>query len=413
MSKISVHTENDIYQLREQFPILKEKVYGKPLVYLDNGATTQKPLSVIDAMQVYYNTYNSNVHRGVHFLSGKATDAFEAVRKKVQTLINAKYEHEIIYTSGTTGAINLVAYSFARHRLKEGDFILVSSLEHHSNIVPWQIVAEEKKAGIKVIPLDANGELDLSNIEELLQGVKLVAVNYVSNALGVINPIEEIITKAHSKDIPVLIDAAQAVHHHPIDVQAMDADFLAFSGHKMYGPTGIGVLYGKEKWLEEMPPFFGGGEMIKTVTFEKTIYNTLPFKFEAGTPAIAEVIGLGAAIDFMQSIGMEAIQQREQELMQYALSEISAIEDINIIGNPKRRSGVISFLLHGQHPYDVGELLDKQGVAVRTGHHCAEPLMNLLCIPGTVRASFAIYTTKDDIDQLVKAMKKVHEMLFG
>lgn len=413
MSKISVHTENDIYQLREQFPILKEKVYGKPLVYLDNGATTQKPLSVIDAMQVYYNTYNSNVHRGVHFLSGKATDAFEAVRKKVQTLINAKYEHEIIYTSGTTGAINLVAYSFARHRLKEGDFILVSSLEHHSNIVPWQIVAEEKKAGIKVIPLDANGELDLSNIEELLQGVKLVAVNYVSNALGVINPIEEIITKAHSKDIPVLIDAAQAVHHHPIDVQALDADFLAFSGHKMYGPTGIGVLYGKEKWLEEMPPFFGGGEMIKTVTFEKTIYNTLPFKFEAGTPAIAEVIGLGAAIDFMQSIGMEAIQQREQELMQYALSEISAIEDINIIGNPKRRSGVISFLLHGQHPYDVGELLDKQGVAVRTGHHCAEPLMNLLCIPGTVRASFAIYTTKDDIDQLVKAMKKVHEMLFG
>lgn len=413
MSKISVHTENDIYQLREQFPILKEKVYGKPLVYLDNGATTQKPLSVIDAMQVYYNTYNSNVHRGVHFLSGKATDAFEAVRKKVQTLINAKYEHEIIYTSGTTGAINLVAYSFARHRLKEGDFILVSSLEHHSNIVPWQIVAEEKKAGIKVIPLDANGELDLSNIEELLQGVKLVAVNYVSNALGVINPIEEIITKAHSKDIPVLIDAAQAVHHHPIDVQALDADFLAFSGHKMYGPTGIGVLYGKEKWLEEMPPFFGGGEMIKTVTFEKTIYNTLPFKFEAGTPAIAEVIGLGAAIDFMQSIGMEAIQQREQELMQYALSEISAIEDINIIGNPKRRSGVISFLLHGQHPYDVGELLDKQGIAVRTGHHCAEPLMNLLCIPGTVRASFAIYTTKDDIDQLVKAMKKVHEMLFG
>lgn len=413
MSKISVHTENDIYQLREQFPILKEKVYGKPLVYLDNGATTQKPLSVIDAMQVYYNTYNSNVHRGVHFLSGKATDAFEAVRKKVQTLINAKYEHEIIYTSGTTGAINLVAYSFARHRLKEGDFILVSSLEHHSNIVPWQIVAEEKKAGIKVIPLDANGELDLSNIDELLQGVKLVAVNYVSNALGVVNPIEEIITKAHSKDIPVLIDAAQAVHHHPIDVQALDADFLAFSGHKMYGPTGIGVLYGKEKWLEEMPPFFGGGEMIKTVTFEKTIYNTLPFKFEAGTPAIAEVIGLGAAIDFMQSIGMEAIQQREQELMKYALSEISAIEDIIIIGNPKRRSGVISFLLHGQHPYDVGELLDKQGIAVRTGHHCAEPLMNLLCIPGTVRASFAIYTTKDDIDQLVKAMKKVHEMLFG
>lgn len=407
----SSNNDSNFRQLRVQFPVLNERVYGKPLVYFDNGATTQKPIQVIAAMDEFYKHYNSNVHRGVHFMSGKATDAFEAVRKKVQRFINAKHEHEIIYTSGTTGSVNLVAAGFGKVFLKHGDAVLISSLEHHSNIVPWQMAAESKGARIKVIPLNSDGDLDLSNLDTLLDDVKIVAVNYVSNALGTVNPVREIIEKAHARNIPVLLDAAQAVQHMIVDVQELDVDFLTFSGHKVYGPTGSGVLYGKEKWLEQLPPLFGGGEMIKTVTFEKTVYNELPFKFEAGTPPIAEIIGLGAAIDFVQSVGLENIQEHESKLLQHAVSSLEAMDGIRLIGTPKHRSGVVSFLMDGCHPFDVGEILDKQGIAVRTGHHCAEPLMNLLGVPGTVRASFALYNTLDEIDLLLEGLKNAKKVI--
>lgn len=407
-----IDTLKDIKQVRQLFPILQSTIYGKPLVYFDNGATTQKPVQVIEAMNAYYRETNSNVHRGVHYLSGKATDAFEAVRKKVQCFLNAAHEHEIIYTSGTTAAINLVASSFGKKYILPGDTIIISSIEHHANIVPWQMMAEERGASLKIIPMLANGDLDMEAYASLLdEHVKLVAVNYVSNALGTVNPIEKIIELAHRLHIPVLIDAAQAVQHMPVDVQKLDVDFLVFSGHKMYGPTGIGVLYGKEKYLDEMPPYMGGGEMIQTVTFEKTTYQKLPFKFEAGTPAIAEVIGLGAAIDFLESVGIDAIHHYESALLTYLADSLKSIQGLRFIGEPARRAGVVSFLIGQHHPFDVGEILDKQGIAVRTGHHCAEPLMRIFNVPGTVRASIALYNTRAEVDALVHGLQRAVQML--
>lgn len=403
----------DIGSIRKAFPILHTKVHGHNLVYLDNAATTQKPLPVIDAMNEYYRVYNSNVHRGVHYLSQIATDAYEIARRKVQSFIKAKHEHEVIFTRGTTDSINLVAQSFGKRFVKAGDSIIISSLEHHSNIVPWQLMCEDRGATLKVIPINDKGELLMEGYDQLLDNtVKLVAVGYVSNSLGTVNPVKEIISKAHEREIPVLLDAAQAVQHIGIDVQELDVDFLAFSGHKMYGPTGIGILYGKEKWLNEMPPYQGGGEMIKTVSFEKSTYNVLPFKFEAGTPSVAEAVGLGAAIDFINETGLDFIRQREQELINYALQQLETIPGLRFVGEAKDRAASISFLIDQHHPFDVGEILDKQGIAVRTGHHCTEPLMNLLKVPGTVRASFAYYNTHEEIDMLVIGLQKA-VMLLG
>jgi cysteine desulfurase/selenocysteine lyase len=402
----------DVRKIREDFPILSSKVNGRPLVYFDNAATSQKPWSVIKSIEHYYTDLNSNVHRGVHYLSQKATDAFEASRKKIAAFINAAYDHEVIYTRGTTEAINLVAHSYGKAFVNAGDTIIISSLEHHSNIVPWQMLCEEKKAELRVIPINEKGELMMNVFEQMLhENVKLVSVNYVSNSLGTINPVREIIELAHQYDVPVLLDAAQAVQHIPIDVQELDVDFLAFSGHKMYGPTGIGILYGKEKWLNQMPPYQGGGEMIKTVTFEKTIYNDLPFKFEAGTPNIEASVCLGAAVDYINEVGLENIQQYEHELLEYANEKLSSIGGIKFIGTADNKASVVSFIIENIHPYDVGVILDKLGIAVRTGHHCTQPLMDIFCIPGTVRASLAFYNTKEEIDLLAEAVKKAIAML--
>ena len=402
----------DILAVRQEFPLLETSVYGKPLVYLDNAATTQKPQQVLDALENYYKTYNANVHRGVHLLSQQATEAYEVARRKIATYINAKHSHEVIFTKGTTNAINLVAYSYARTVLKEGDEILISAMEHHSNIVPWQLVCEEKGATLKVIPIDANGELVMDEFEQLInERVKLVAVTYVSNTLGTVNPIRDIIQTAHSYNIPVLLDAAQAIQHMPLDVQELDVDFIAFSGHKMYGPTGIGALYGKEKLLNFMPPFEGGGDMIKNVTFAKTTYNELPFKFEAGTPDMSGAIGLGAAVDYIISYGVENIQQAEEELIHYTVERLSTIDGLRFIGNAKQRAGAVSFLVNDIHPFDMGEILDKQGIAVRTGHHCTQPLMEIFNIPGTVRASFSFYNTKEEVDKLVAGVEKAVKLL--
>lgn len=402
-----------IEKLRSEFPILHTTIYGKPLVYLDNAATTQKPRVVLKAMDEYYKEYNSNIHRGVHYLSQKATDAFEAARRKVQIYINAKHEHEIIVTKGTTESINIVASSYGKRFVKAGDSIIISAMEHHSNIVPWQMMCEERGAVLKVIPINEKGELLMDEFEELLdETVKLVAVTFVSNTLGTVNPVKEIIDKAHAQNIPVFLDAAQAIQHIGIDVQFLDADFLAFSGHKMYGPTATGILYGKEKWLNEMPPYQGGGEMIKTVSFEKTTYNILPFKFEAGTPNIAEMIGLGAAIDYINATGLDFIREREQHLIQYAMDGLQTVDELRFIGEARERAASISFLIGNIHPFDVGEILDKQSIAVRTGHHCTQPLMEIFKIPGTVRASFAFYNTEEEVDKLVKGVKKA-VMLLG
>jgi cysteine desulfurase/selenocysteine lyase len=399
-------------EIRKHFPLLGTTVYGRELVYLDNAATTQKPLQVLQAMEDYYRRYNSNVHRGVHYLSQEATEAYEASRKTVAAYLNAVHTHEIIFTRGTTESINLVAATFGKSRLQQGDSIVISAMEHHSNIVPWQMVCEEKGATLKVIPMDHNGTLQLERLPELLDDtVKLLAVTYVSNSLGTVNPIREIIAQAHAKDIPVLLDAAQAVQHMPVDVQELDVDFLAFSGHKIYGPTGIGVLYGKEKYLDSMPPWQGGGDMIKTVTFEKTVYNELPYKFEAGTPDMAGAIGLAAALDYVAGIGVAAIQQAEHELLQYAISTLARFDGLRFVGEAPERSGAVSFLLEGMHPFDTGELLDKQGIAVRTGHHCTQPVMDFFGIPGTVRASFAFYNTKDEIDKLAAGLTKAIAVL--
>lgn len=387
-------------------------VNGKPLIYLDNGASSQKPQSVIDAIDHYYTSQNSNVHRGVHHLSQIATDAYEATRRKLRTFINAAHEHEIIITKGTTDSINLVASSYGNAFLNEGDEIIISEMEHHSNIVPWQMLCEHKEATLKVIPVNDAGELDMEVYRGMLNDrVKMVSVTYISNSLGTINPVKEIIELAHQYNIPVLLDAAQAIHHTIVDVQSLDVDFLAFSGHKMYGPTGVGVLYGKEALLNKMPPYQGGGEMIKDVTFEKTTYNELPFKFEAGTPNIEAGITLAFAIDYINSIGLERIAKYEHEILIYATDQLELIEGLKIIGTAKEKSGVISFIVDGIHPYDIGVILDKLGIAVRTGHHCTQPLMARYNIPGTVRASFGLYNTREEVDILVAGLKRAITML--
>jgi len=403
----------DVARIRKDFPLLQQAtVYGLPLVYFDNGATTQKPQVVLDTLEQYYTGYNSNVHRGVHHLSQKATDAYEEARKTAAAYINAQYSHEVIFTKGTTDSINLVASSFGRTFLQAGDVVLISAMEHHSNIVPWQMICEEKGAELKVIPINERGELLMDEFSRLLdERVKIVAVTYVSNTMGTINPVKDIITQAQARNIPVLLDAAQAIQHITIDVQELQPDFLAFSGHKIYGPTGIGVLYGKEAWLNKMPPYQGGGDMIKTVTFAKTIYNELPYKFEAGTPDVSGAIGLAAALNYLQQVGLEKIQQYEEQLMEYALQALQQVPGIRFIGQAAHRSGAISFLVDDIHPYDLGELLDKQGIAVRTGHHCTEPLMDLFKIPGTVRASLSFYNTFEEVDKLVAAVNRAAAML--
>ncbi|WP_079642040.1 cysteine desulfurase [Sphingobacterium nematocida] len=402
----------DIHKVRADFPLLKREVNGKPLVYLDNGATTQKPQSVIDAIIHYYSDMNSNVHRGVHYLSQISTDAFEVTRRKVKDFINAEEEVEIIITKGTTDSINLVAQCYGKAFIGEGDEIVISAMEHHSNIVPWQMLCEEKGAVLKVIPMDDRGMLDMEAYRKLLSDkTKIVSVTYVSNALGTINPVEEIISLAHENGTPVLLDAAQAVQHIAIDVQKLDVDFLVFSGHKMYAPTGVGVLYGKAKWLNAMPPYQGGGDMIKDVSFEKTTYNVLPFKFEAGTPNIEAGICLAAAIDYITEIGIDRIKVYEDELLAYATEQLQDIEGVRIIGTADKKSSVLSFVVDGVHPYDIGVILDKLGIAVRTGHHCAQPIMDQFAIPGTVRASLAMYNTKEDVDTFIAGLKRALNML--
>ncbi|MBL4651942.1 MAG: cysteine desulfurase [Flavobacteriales bacterium] len=404
--------QQNINKIRADFPILSRKVYGKPLIYLDNAASSQKPSQVIDTISHYYENEHSNIHRGVHHLSAEATKRYEEARKTVQRFIGAEHSHEIIFTKGTTDAINLVANSFGNKFLNEGDEVIVSTLEHHSNIVPWQMICEARGAMLKVIPINEAGELLIDEFKLLLSDkTKIVAVNHVSNALGTINPIKEIITEAKRRDIPVLIDGAQAVPHMKVDVQELDCDFYAFSSHKMFGPTGVGILYGKEKLLNDIPPYQGGGDMIDKVTFEKTTYNDLPHKFEAGTPNIAGGIGLKAAIDYMNEIGVENIAAAERELLDYATQEITQIESVRLIGTAKEEASVLSFLVKDIHPYDIGTILDRLGVAVRTGHHCTEPLMDRFKIPGTVRASFAFYNTKSEIDVFISALKKAISML--
>lgn len=401
----------DIQKIRADFPILSQTVNGKPLVYFDNGATSQKPQIVIDAEVKYYQEINANIHRGVHTLSQLATDAYEISRGKVKEHINAKFAHEVLFTSGTTHGINLVTNGFASI-LKPGDEVIVSSLEHHSNIVPWQMLCEKTGAILKVIPINENGELIIEAFDALLsEKTKVVTVNHISNALGIINPIKYIIDKAHAVGAAVLIDGAQAVPHLKPDVQELDCDFYAFSGHKMCGPTGTGILYGKEEWLNKLPPYQGGGEMIKEVTFEKTTYADLPHKFEAGTPNIAGGIVLGTAIDYLNTIGFENIQEYENELLAYATKRLLEIEGLRIYGTGKNKASVVSFNIDGIHPYDVGSIIDKLGIAVRTGHHCAQPIMSFFCIPGTIRASFSFYNTKEEIDAMVEAVKKAKTML--
>ena len=409
---IKVPIAVDMEKVRADFPLLNREMNGKPIVFLDSAASSQKPQAVIDQLDAYYKQQNANVHRGVYQLSQEATTAFEKGRELAKNFINAGSLKEVIFVRGTTEGINLVASSFGRKFLQAGDEVLISAMEHHSNIVPWQMICEERGAKLKVIPINDAGELLMDEFDQLLtEKVKIVAVTHVSNTLGTINPVKEIIDKAHQKGIPVLIDGAQAIPHMKVDVQELDADFYTFSGHKMFGPTGIGVLYGKEEWLEQMPPYHGGGEMIETVTFEKTTYNELPHKFEAGTPDISGVIALGTAIQYMQTIGHEAIQEHEHELLQYATEQLKQIEGIRIIGTAEQKASVVSFLAEGIHPYDLGTILDKLGIAVRTGHHCTQPLMDWYGIPGTVRASLAFYNNKEDIDKLVEGVKRAIKML--
>ena len=401
----------DVEKIRKDFPILKREVNGYPLVYFDNAATSQTPKQVMDAIVDYYSNYNSNIHRGVHTLSQEATDKYEEARRKVQQHFNAIHPYEIIFTSGTTHGINLVANGFGA-LLNEGDEILVSALEHHSNIVPWQMLCEKTGAVLRVIPMDQNGELILSEFDNLLsEKTKVVFLNHVSNALGTVNPIKEIIEKAHKVGAAVLIDGAQAAPHIKANVQELDVDFYVVSAHKMCGPTGVGVLYGKEEWLKKLPPYQGGGEMIATVTFEKTTYAELPHKFEAGTPNICGGIAFGAALDYMNSIGFDTIAAYEQELLDYATQKLLEIEGMKIYGLAKEKTAVVSFNIDGIHPYDIGSIIDKLGIAVRTGHHCAQPIMDYFKIPGTVRASFAFYNTKEEIDTFIKAVKRAKAML--
>ena len=398
----------DINKIRADFPILSREVYGKPLVYLDNAATSQKPQCVIDKITEMYTTVNSNVHRGVHYLSQAATDEHEAARKTVQRFINANTPEEIVFTRGATESINLVASSFCRTFCEPGDEILITTMEHHSNIVPWQIQADIHGLRVKVAPINQDGELIMEEFEKLITSrTKIIAATHISNVLGTINPVDEIVRIAHSHNIPVLIDAAQSVQHAKVDVRKMDCDFLVFSSHKVYGPTGVGVLYGKEEWLNALPPYQGGGEMIENVTFDKTTFNKLPFKFEAGTPDFVGTAALAAALKYVSSIGLDNIAEYETELLSYATVKLQTLPGMRIIGTAKEKSSVISFLIDDIHPYDIGTLLDKMGIAVRTGHHCAEPLMHVMGVEGTVRASFAFYNTKEEIDLLIKGLERI------
>jgi len=414
VNKIAVHTEPkifDIEKIRSDFPILKTIVHGKPLCYLDNAATTQKPQAVIDKLVEFYTTMNANIHRGVHFLSELSTKEFEDARIKIKNFINAKSEKEIIFTKGTTDSLNLAATAFDRGKLKPGDEIIITAMEHHSNIVPWQLIAKGKDVKLRIIPITDNGEIIFEEFEKLInEKTKLVSVVYVSNSLGTVNPVEAIIETAHKYGIPVILDAAQAIQHLTIDVQKLDCDMLAFSGHKIYGPTGIGVLYGKEKLLNELPPYQGGGDMISKVTFEETTFNALPYKFEAGTSNIADAIALGTAIDYVSSIGVDSIAKYESGLLTYATESISKIPEIKIIGQAKKKSSVLSFVINNIHPHDVGTFLDFEGVAIRTGHHCTQPVMDRYNIPATSRASFAMYNTKEEVDTLVNSLKKIIEV---
>ncbi|MFN4260385.1 MAG: SufS family cysteine desulfurase [Gemmataceae bacterium] len=404
-------TALDVEKIRADFPILKQKVHGKPLIYLDNAASTQKPQVVIDTLRHYYETDNANVHRGVHLLSQRATEHYEAARVKVQEFLNAADAREIIFVRGTTEAINLVAQSFGRQQLQPGDEVIITEMEHHSNIVPWQMICDEKRAVLRVVPITDTGELILEEYEKLLAPrTKLVSVVHVSNTLGTVNPVKTIVDLAHRRGIPVLLDGAQAAPHMSIDVRELDCDFYAFSGHKVYGPTGVGVLYGKSRYLNAMPPYQGGGDMIRSVSFTKTTYNDIPYKFEAGTPNIAGVIGLGAAIDYLQEIGLPAIAAYEHELLHYATEQLQQVPGIRLIGTAAERAGTISFVLDGIHPHDIGTILDLEGIALRTGHHCTQPLMDRFGVPATARAALAFYNTFEEIDALVRSLDKVKEM---
>ena len=401
----------DIKKIRADFPILSREVYGKPLIYFDNGATTQKPRCVVDAIVDEYYSVNANVHRGVHFLSQQATELHEGSRETVRRFINARTSAEVIFTRGTTEAINLLAFSFGEEFMKEGDEVIISTMEHHSNIVPWQLLAARKGISIKVIPMNDRGELLLDEYEKLFSDrTRIVSIAHISNVLGTINPVKEMIATAHAHGVPVLVDGAQSIPHMQVDVQDLDVDFFAFSGHKVYGPTGVGVLYGKEEWLDKLPPYQGGGEMIQSVSFEKTTFNELPFKFEAGTPDYIGTTGLAKALDYVSAIGLEQIAAHEHELTTYAMQRLSEIEGMRFLGEAAHKSSVVSFLVGNIHPFDMGTLLDRLGIAVRTGHHCAEPLMRCLGIEGTVRASFAMYNTKEEIDALVAGVDRVRKM---
>jgi cysteine desulfurase/selenocysteine lyase len=402
----------DVERIRRDFPILDQVIHGKKLVYLDNGATSQKPRAVIDAIVRYYQHDNANIHRGVHTLSMRATEAHDEARETVRRFIQAADAGEVIFVRGATEAINLVAQTYGRANVGEGDEVLITAMEHHSNIVPWQMLCAEKRAHLRVVPIDDAGELDLDAYEKLLTPrTRIVAVSHVSNALGTVNPLRKIIQLAHAHDIPVLVDGAQAVPHMPVDVQALGCDFYAFSGHKVYGPTGIGVLYGKEELLAEMPPYQGGGDMISSVTFEKTIYNVVPYKFEAGTPDIAGAIGLGAALDYVMALGMDRVAAHGQDLLAYATDKVGAIDGVRLIGTAQHRAGVLSFLVGDIHPHDLGTILDREGIAIRTGHHCAQPVMERFGIPATARASFAVYNTREEVDALVSGILKAREVM--
>ena len=404
-------TGYDVEKVRRDFPILHQQVHGHPLVYLDNAATSQKPRAVIEAISNYYERGNANIHRGVHYLSEHATSEHEAARRTVQGFVNAADKREIIFVRSATEGINLVAQSFGRTHVEAGDEVLITAMEHHSNIVPWQILCEEKRASLRVLPINERGELRLDELPKLLgRKTKLLAVTHVSNALGTINPVKKIVEIAHSHDVPVVIDGAQAAPHLKIDVQELDADFYVFSGHKVYGPTGIGALYGKLALLDAMPPYQGGGDMIRSVTFEKTLYNDLPYKFEAGTPDIAGAIGLGAALDYVERLGIENIAAHEHDLLVYGTETLSAIPGVRIVGTAAHKAAVISFVIEGIHPHDIGTILDREGIAVRTGHHCAQPVMQFYRVPATARASFALYNTRQEIDRLVAGIEKVKEM---
>jgi cysteine desulfurase/selenocysteine lyase len=402
----------DVQNVRRDFPVLHQKVHGKPLVYLDNAATTQKPLAVIEAIQHYYLHDNSNIHRGVHTLSERATEHYENVRETARKFLNAASTKEIIFVRGTTEAINLVAQTYGRKNVGSGDEVVITALEHHSNIVPWQMLCEEKGAKLRVAPINDQGELLLEDFEKLLNAkTKIVAIAHLSNALGTINPVREIIRMAHARNIPVLVDGAQAVARMKVDLQALDCDFYALSSHKLYGPTGVGILYGKTKLLEAMPPWQGGGDMIASVTFDKTVYNRLPYKFEAGTPNIADTIGLGAAIEYLNHLGLEEIERHEADILAYATNSLCAMPGVRIVGTAREKAGVLSFVMGEIHPHDIGTILDTEGIAIRTGHHCAQPVMQRFGIPATARASFGLYNTREEVDALVAGIRKVQEVM--